>query len=88
MSQHLENLIKHDDYFLLPSWYTIFVHHLMIITSAASITAIYQRADVARGYLLGVFMAGAIDDNQRMNLQKLVGQNEAFAINNNLKKAA
>ncbi len=85
-NQHLENLIKADGFAALPFWYREFVHQLMTICQRTEPFLIYSKSDFLRGYLHALFCAGVITNS--MGLRALVEQAEAYAINNNVKKAA
>ena len=85
-NQHLENLIKADGFEALPYWYREFIRQLMTICQRTEPFLIYSKSDYLRGYLHALFCAGVILNS--MDLRALVDQAEAYAIKNNVKKAA
>ena len=87
-NQHLENLIKHEDFELLPHWYQKFVGLLIAIGQQTKPTAIYKQSDILNGFITGLFFAHVISAKAYCSFMDLKTEAENYAIKNNVKKAA
>ena len=84
----LLNIIKHDDFLKLPVWYQVFIHRLMMLSSAKTPTAIFSLSDTLQGFVLGVACGDVISESNFFHLLDLVVVAQEFALENNIKKAA